>query len=149
MTSIRYSDLVLELAEVCNDISQDLKQRLRYYRASAYKSDAARTINERIDQLRAIFEVLSDDGLTEAMADHDAIVACGPQMLAAGDCSVTARVNLLLSEMDPALSAVVRRFGQSQSRVREETIKALQRHRNTLKSVCREGTRSWELLRSA
>lgn len=147
MASVRYSDLVLELAEVCQDVKKDLQQRLRYYRASAYKQDAASAINERVDQLRAIFEILADDDLAEAMSDHDAVLAHGPQMLATGDCTVTSRVNILIAGMEPALASLVRRFGQSQSRVREETIKALQRHRHALLNVCREGSRSWEILR--
>lgn len=147
MTRVRYSDLVLELVDVSRELKNDLVHRLRYYRASAYKQDTAKSINERVAQLRAIFQVLADDDLNEAMADHDAILEQGPQMLATGDCTVTARVNILISEMEPALAALVRRFGQSQSVVREETVKTLQRHRQTLLAVCREGSRSWELIR--
>jgi hypothetical protein len=147
MARFRYSDLVLELVELCHEVKKDLQQRLRYYRASAYKMDAARPINERVDQLRAIFDILSDDDLAEALADHDAIMDCGPQMLQAGECSVTARVGVLIAAMDPALNALVRRHGNSQSQVRVETIKALHRHRSTLMNICREGSRSWELLR--
>ena len=147
MARVRYSDLVLELVEVSREIHADLLQRLRYYRASAYKTDTVKTINERVAQLRAIFQVLADDDLNEAMADHDAVLDQGIQMLATGDCTVSARVNILLSEMEPALAALVRRYGQSQSMVREETVKALQRHRQTLLAVCREGSRSWELIR--
>ena len=147
MARVRYSDLVFELVEVSRELKSDLAQRLRYYRASAYKYDAAKSINERVAQLRAIFQVLGDDDLNEAMADHDAVLEQGAQMLSSGDCSVTARVNILITEMEPALCALVRRYGQSQSSLRDETIKALQRHRQTLISVCREGTRSWELIR--
>lgn len=147
MARVRYSDLVLELTEVCQDIKADLQQRLRYYRASAYKHDAARAINERVDQLRAIFDILGDDELHDAMADHDAVLDHGPQMLAAGECTVTARIAVLMAGMEPALVSMVRRYGQSQSQVREETVKALHRHRNTLLNVCREGSRSWELIR--
>lgn len=147
MARFRYSDLVLELAELCQEIKKDLQQRLRYYRASAYKFDAAKPINERIDQLRAIFDILADPDLLDAMADHDAIMEHGPQMLAAGECSVTARVGILVSGMDFALAGMVRRHGNSQSQLRVETIKALHRHRSTLMNICREGSRSWELLR--
>lgn len=147
MARFRYSDLVLELAELCQEIKKDLQQRLRYYRASAYKIDAAKPINERIDQLRAIFDILADEDLLEAMADHDAILDHGAQMLAAGECSVTARVGVLISGMDLAITSLVRKYGQSQSQIRVETIKALHRHRSTLLNICREGSRSWELLR--
>ena len=147
MASVRYSDLVLEMADLCREIKDDLTQRLRYYRASVYKHEAVRQINERVDQLRAIFQILADEDLSDAMADHDAVFDSGPQMLAAGECTVTARVNILIAGMDPALNALTRRFSKSQSVVRDETMKALHRHRNTLMSVCREGSRSWEILR--
>jgi hypothetical protein len=148
MARFRYADLVLELAELCQDIRKDLQQLLRYYRASAYKLDAVKPINTRVDQLRAVFDVLGDDELYEAMADHDAILEHGPQMLAAGECSVTARVGVLVATMEPAVCGLVRRYGQSHSQVRAETLKALYRHRNTLMSLCREGSRSWAILRS-
>ena len=147
MARIRHTDLILELSEICRDIATDLKQRMAYYRASAYKSDAARQINERIDQLRAIFQILSDDDLLDAMEDHDAILDQGAQMLLAGECTVSARVNILLSQMEPALSALHRRYRQHQGYVREDTLKILQRHRHTLEAICREGSRSWEILR--
>ena len=151
MARVRYSDLVLELVEVAREIRSDLQQRLRYYRASAYKLDAAQNINEKVDQLRAIFQILADDDLNEAMADHDAVLMMDPQMIPqmipSGDCSMTARINILIAGMDPALAAMVRRFGQSQSLVREDTVKTLRRHRQTLMRVCREGSRSWELIR--
>ena len=147
MARIRYSDLVLELNEVCREITSDLKQRLVYYRASAYKHDAAKQINERVDQLRAIFQILADDDLNEAMADHDAILDQGAQMLAAGECTISARIKILLVEMEPALGVLVRRFSQSQTIVRDDTLKIIQRHRHTLRAVVREGTRSWEMLR--
>lgn len=147
MARFRYSDLVLELAELSRDIKEDLQQRLRYYRASVYKLDASKPINERVDQLRAIFDILADDELLEAMADHDAIMEHGPQMLSAGECSVTARISVLLSGMDQSLASLVRKYGHSQSQVRTETIQALHRHRSTLKNICREGSRSWAILR--
>ena len=147
MARVRYSDLVLELVELSRELKADLVQRLRYYRASAYKQDTVKSINERVVQLRDIFQVLADEDLNEAMADHDAILEQGPQMLVTGDCTVTARINILMTEMEPALLALVRRYGQSQSVVREETVKTLQRHRQILLAVCREGSRSWELIR--
>ena len=58
MASVRYSDLVLELAEVCQDVKKDLQQRLRYYRASAYKQDAASAINERVDQIEILQKIM-------------------------------------------------------------------------------------------
>lgn len=148
MARFRYSDLVLELAELSKDIKDDLQQRLRYYRASAYKMDAAKRINERVDQLRAIFDILGEEELAEAMADHDAIMEHGAQMLAAGECSVTARIGVLIAGMEPALISLVRKYGHSQSQVRLETLQALHRHRSTLMTVCREGSRSWEILRA-
>ena len=79
MARVRQRDLVVELAEICREISADLVQRMGYYRASAYKSEAAKQINIRIDQLRAIFQVLGDEDLNDAMADHDAILDHGAQ----------------------------------------------------------------------
>ena len=88
MARVRYSDLVLELVELSRELKADLVQRLRYYRASAYKQDTVKSINERVAQLRAIFQVLADEDLNEAMADHDAILEQGPQMLVTGACAL-------------------------------------------------------------
>lgn len=147
MARVRQRDLVVELVEICREISADLVQRMGYYRASAYKSDAAKQINIRIDQLRAIFQVLGDEELNEAMADHDAILDHGAQMLAAGECTLTARVTMLLNQLEPAMCALVRRFNNQEAPLKDDTIKILLRHRNTLRAVCREGSRSWEIIR--
>jgi hypothetical protein len=148
MPRIRHSDLVLELAELCNDLVKDLRQRLGYYRVSAYKTDAAQQVNARVDQLRAVFQVLGDDVLNEAMADHDALLVQGAQHLTAGECTLTLRVSVLIRQMEPALAALVRRSHQQvNSPLREDTLKVLQRHRQTLMKVCPEGSRSREILR--
>lgn len=147
MSRVRQSDLINELAEICREIASDLVQRMGYYRASAYKSEAARQINMRVDQLRAVFQVLGDEDLNEAMADHDAILDQGVQMLAAGECTLTARVTILLNQLEPALGTLVRRFNNQEAPLKDDTLKILLRHRNTLKAVCREGSRSWEILR--
>lgn len=147
MARIRHSDLSIELAELCRDLAADLRQRMSYYRASAYKADAARQINSRVDQLRAIFQVLSDDTLNESMADHDAILDQGAQLLTAGECTLSVRIGILLTQMEPALGALVRRNHHSNGPLREDTLKILQRHRNTLMAICPEGSRSREILR--
>jgi hypothetical protein len=147
LASVRYGDLVLELVEVCRDIGTDLHKHLSYYRVSAYKVETLKLINVRVDQLRAIFQILGDSDLDDAMADHDAVVDLGGNGLFAGDCSVSSRVGLLLSGMGPALSALVRRFARSQSAVRPETFETLLRHKQTLLHVCPEGSRSFEILR--
>ncbi len=147
MASVRHSDLILELVEVCRDIRADLQSRLAYYRASAYKHESVKQINSRIDQLRAIFQILADTDLDDAMADHDAVLEGGGNGLFAGDCSVTTRISLLLAGMEPALTSLVRRFSQSQSAVRPETVRVILRHKQTLMHVCREGSRSLEILR--
>jgi hypothetical protein len=148
MIRLRYSDLVLELADLSRSLKADLQQRLLYFRASAYKADAVRSIDERVDQLRAIFQIIGDESLNEAMADHDAVWGQGPQILTAGDCTVSVRINILIAGMDPALNALTRRSAQSQSSVRQETVAALRRHRHTLMSACEEGSRTREILRS-
>ncbi len=148
MIRLRYSDLVFELGDICKGLKAELQQHLLYYRASAYKDEAIREIDQRVDQLRAIFQILADSDLNEAMSDHDAVWGQGPQMLAAGDCTVSARMTILIAGMDPALSALTRRFAQSLSAVRPETVAVMKRHRSTLLNVCSEGSRTREILRS-
>ena len=147
MARVRQGDLVIELADLCRAVSLDLRQRLAYYLASAYKADAARQINLRVDHLRAIFQIIGDDALNESMADHDAILDQGAQLLAAGECTLTARLSILLGQMEPALSTLVRRAHQAQGVLRDDTLKILQRHRHTLLAICPEGSRSREILR--
>ena len=65
---MRYSDLVLELVELCRDIRSDLTSTLAYYRASAYKRELADKIKVKVDHLRAVFQILGDDELSDAMA---------------------------------------------------------------------------------
>jgi hypothetical protein len=147
MVHVRYSDLVLELAELCREIRSDLLVTLSYYRATAYKFDLAKQIDLKVDRLRAVFQILNDEDLTDSLADYDAVVEGVGNFLNSGDCAVTARLNVLFSGMDPALSSLVRKFSNSNSLVRPETVKVMQRHRQTLIGVCREGSRSMELLR--
>lgn len=147
MARIRHSELMLELVDICVDISSDMRQHLSYYRASAYKLDAARQINSRIDQLRAIFQIIGDEDLNEAMLDHDSILDQGAQLLAAGECTLSARVHILLAQMTPALASLTRRNRQDQAPLREDTLRVLQRHRRTLEALCPEGSRSREILK--
>jgi hypothetical protein len=148
MIRVRYSDLVFELADVCTTIRAELQQQLLYYRASAYKNEAIVKIDERVDQLRAIFQIFSDANLNDALADHDAVWAQGPQLLEAGDCIVSQRISILIAGMNPALVTLTRRFAQSQTAVRPETLAVIKRHRGTLIRVCAEGSRAREILRS-
>ena len=148
MIRLRYSDLVFELSDICKGLKSELQQHLLYYRASAYKDEAIRNIDQRVDQLRAVFQILADADLNEALSDHDAVWGQGPQMLAAGDCTVSARISILIAGMDPALNALTRRFAQSLSAVRPETVAVMKRHRSTLLNVCSEGSRTREILRS-
>ena len=147
MARIRHSELILELVDICLEIGSDLRQRLTYYRASAYKVDAARQINNRVDQLRAIFQIIGDEDLNEAMSDHDSILDHGAQLLAAGECTLSSRVNILLVQMTPTLATLARRNRQDQAPLREDTLRILQRHRRTLEALCPEGSRSREILR--
>jgi hypothetical protein len=148
MARIRNSDLVLELAEVCRDIKTDLLQRLSYYRASAYKQDAVLAINERVDQLRALFQILDDEELLESMHDHDSVLRHGSELAQSGECTVSARIGILISEMDIALQALVRRCSKNQEHLAPAMIQNLKRHKQTLLKVCPEGSRSREILRS-
>jgi hypothetical protein len=147
MARVRHGDLILELVEVCRELRTDLQSRLAYYRASAYKHESVKQLNIRIDQLRAIFQILADADLDDAMADHDAVMEGYGNGLFAGDCSVTTRIGLLLDGMEPALISLTRRFSHSQSAVRPETVRVILRHKQTLMHVCREGSRSLEILR--
>ena len=80
MIRLRYSDLVFELGDICKGLKAELQQHLLYYRASAYKDEAIREIDQRVDQLRAIFQILADSDLNEAMSDHDAVWGQGHQL---------------------------------------------------------------------
>jgi hypothetical protein len=104
-------------------------------------------IDARVDQLRAVFQILNDADLDDAMADHDAVLQGGGNGLFAGDCSVTTRISLLLNGIEPALTGLVRRFSQAQTAIRPETVRTILRHKQTLLHVCREGSRSLEILR--
>ena len=148
MAQIRYGDVVVELAERCEEIRAELHQHLLFYRASVYKTESAAEINLRVNQLRLLTSILGNDLLQECIADFDAMAQLSAQSAAPGECPLTARVARLTSSMTPILKEIQRRNANKNGAVRDEMLRVLVENRRALLRHCRPGTRSWELLRS-
>lgn len=148
MVRYRVCDVMVELAELSMDLVGELRHQLQYYRASAYKHESSRALLSRVDQLRLLFELLGDEIFQEMMADYDALAAAGAQSAAPGECALALRINRLIAEASPALQEYQRRVSQKRSALSDDFLRHVQTNRRSLLSVCRQGSRSWELLKN-
>ena len=148
MATIRYGDVIVELLELCEEIRADIHQHLLFYRASVYKTDGAKIINQKVAHLRLIFSIIGNDLLHDAIADFDAMSQLSAQSAAPGECPLTARVSRLSATIEPIIKELQRRNANKNSVIRDEFKRTLVEHRRALLGICRRGTRSWELLRS-
>lgn len=148
MSKYRICDVMWELAEFSKDLLSDLRQQLHYHRASVYKTETAKELNLHVEQLRALCAIMGDDILNEMMADFDAVARSCGQMSAAGECTLTTRITRLISDAEPALNQFQKRVARNRSVLGQEQLQAIAAKRRALLSVCRQGTRSWELLKN-
>lgn len=148
MTRFRVNDIMWELAEFARDLLSETRQLLQYHRASAYKDETSKKINLNLAQTRALFEILSDEILLDLLADIDALESWAGQAAQTGECSLSARANHLIKEAIPVLDQYQKKVARDRGVLREDTLRIIAERRRALLSVCRQGTRSWALLKS-
>lgn len=148
MSKYRMSDVMVELSELGSELLHEIRQELQYHRVSVYKHETAKRINERVGRLKVLAQVLNDELLNEALADFDAMAESAGLYAAPGECTLTTRCGHLLNEAEQILREFQRRASQRRGMVSNELLKTIQTHRRALIAVCRQGSRSWELLKN-
>ena len=138
------TDIVIELVELCREISSGIKQQLPYYRASVYKHETAAQINTKIDHLRTVVALLGDENLLDHFLDYTATVANGNTVIAPGECFFSSRVSVLIQTLENNLDTVISRA--------KEPPPALSRNvksqRRELMAMCRHGSRQWDFFKT-
>ena len=86
--------------------------------------------------------------LDESLADFDAMAESAGLYAAPGECTLTTRCSHLLTEAEQILREFQRRATQRRGVISDDLLKTIQTHRRVLIAVCRQGSRSWDLLKN-
>jgi len=148
MPRIAALDILIELSELCHDITGDIQQQLNYYRASVYKNETAGTIKNRVEQLRLVSMLINDDGLLEAFRDHDALVDAGPNACIPGECSLSTRTLKLTHTLDLQLRHLQKQAEHRNTLSNLPLTQNVHKHRQALLSLCRHGSRQWSFFQA-
>ena len=150
MSRLRLADILCELVELGQERVQEVRQQLVYYRASVYKQETANLIDGRIDSLRLLSDLTSDDTLAESFRDYDAMRAEGAMAAAPGECSFSKRVTVLLAEVgDRLLEMHAECTTRSATPEGEATFADnVRKYRHQLLALCRHGSRHWTFFQS-
>jgi hypothetical protein len=147
MSRFSQSDVLVELVDLATDLITETRQQLNYYRASIYKDETTRQVRERVENLRTIAELLADEALLDAFADHDEMLARGASEYVPGECSFSKRSGRLMTDLQSQFETLMVRHQQAgfatielQDRLRE--------FRNDIVSMCRHGSRHWSFFQS-
>ena len=146
----RDEDVFGELVELSTDIVTEIRDHLRYYRASVYKHETAAAIKGGIEDLRFILSLIRDDSVDEVMRDYDALSDNPGATAAPGECSFAVRVTSMLGPMSDGLSRLAETpaatcvDGSGAERVGQTVAE----NRGQLLRICRNGTRSWSYFQS-
>jgi len=139
------NDIMWELAEFALELLQESQTQLSYHRASAYKTETSRKLQAALDQVRSLFEILNDDFLLDLLQDLEAIELNARQT---SECSITAKILHLITHAAPALNQYQKKVLRNRKPLNEETVKNILVRKRALLAVCKQGSRSWELLKS-
>lgn len=149
MSRFSHTDIVIELSELCKDLVGEIRQQLNYYRASVYKDETSRHITYRVEKLRMITNLMRAEPLLEAFRDHDAEKASGHYAYVPGECSFSARTTRLLSTIEEACSDLIYQAScRNVHGVPKSLTRNVQKHRQELLKICRQGTRQWAFFQS-
>lgn len=150
MSRLRQQDIVVELIELCVDIMDELRQQLVYFRASVYKDETANVIRRKVEQLRLLATIVGDDGMKEALRDHDAMAVAGAMQVAPGECTFSTRITRLLQSLSQQCESMRSQLSQRDNRAlgATELARTVQHHRRELLAICRHGSRQWAFFQS-
>ena len=149
MSRLQHADILLELVDLIEEVSGDLRQQLVYYRASVYKDETAANIRRKVDQLRVLARVMGEEQFSEALCDYDAMDVHAAQQIAPGECSFSTRVTTLLGALATFVAEQKSSLGQlHHASAAAGLASALNKHRRELLAICRHGSRQWSLFHS-
>ncbi len=148
MSKYRVKEVLFELAEFSRELLEESSQILVYHRASANKLETSKKLETNVEQVRTLFSLMNDEFLLDLMADVDSLKSASGQQTGPGESILSLRVSHLVKHAGPALDQFQKRIGRDGRPLSEELMKGIASHRRSLLSVCKQGTRSWELLKA-
>ena len=148
MTAFNRRDILFELTELLMELIQEIQQELVYYRASVYKSESAKTINKKISQLKLVGKLTGIDSIQESFCDYEATEINGNQRTVPGECSFSARVVTLLSELADQSQITLDQIQDTKDQSNPDMARQVKRHRKQLLSICRQGSRHWSFFQT-
>jgi hypothetical protein len=148
LSKFKTNDVMWELADFSKDLIDEIRQLLVYYKSSVYKTDTAVKVTGLMAQVEVLFLIINDEPLLEILRDYEALSECSGQWALPGECGLSMRLGHFTREASPALEEYQRRIQRVRSPLKDEQIKIMTERRRSLLSVCRKGSRSWELLKS-
>jgi hypothetical protein len=150
MSRFRHTDILVELIDLCQERTIEVRQLLAYYRASVYKGEMAVQINDKIEQLRLLAGLFGDVLLCESFKDYEEMAKDGAVPTVPGECSFSRRVAMLSGALDGHLDRLGRQLA-SRSLLptsEAELADSVRKHRTALLALCRHGSRPWTFFQS-
>lgn len=148
MSRLRHVDIFVEMLDLGQDLLTEIRQQLTYYRASVYKDETAKQINEKVTELTLLADLLGDEGMREALTDYEALLSETINSVP-GDCLFSKRVTLLLGTLDQAFRNIQSRLtNPSNPQQDQELTESVRKHRHKLLALCRHGSRQWAFFTS-
>lgn len=144
MRKVSQIEITAEIVDLCREKLSDLMIQLNYYRASAYKKEAATTILEAISHIKAMILIIKPENGEEPFLDFAATGQDGNVAIQPGECLFSQRVLLLVKELTLLLNQA-KAGDHSKER---DMVPLLQQNRHHFQALCQSGTRSWQLLTS-
>jgi len=149
MLHCRHQDILLELMELTHHRIDAVRCQLVYYRASAYKEEAAIVIHVKITELRVLTELFGNDAIHEAFTDYDAMAAHAATAQQPWECSLSHRLGFLLGALDLHLSLL---YKAATSRLLATDLaqltEAVRGQREVLLGLCAPHSRQWTFFQS-
>ena len=143
-------DIVMEFVELYGEIKDDIIQQLSYYKASVYKSETAKTINVKINQLKTLVELMNEAEALDLFNDFEETKTNGNIKIEQGECLLTLRVMNLLMALDNSFDELAAMLQTNVYKGDESSdfTKQIQRHKRKVLSLCKYGTRQWSFFRT-
>ena len=149
MLHCRHQDILLELMELTHHRIDAVRCQLVYYRASAYKEEAAIVIHVKITELRVLTELFGNDAIHEAFTDYEAMAAHAATAQQPWECSLSHRLGFLLGALDLHLSLL---YKAATSRLLATDLaqltEAVRGQREVLLGLCAPHSRQWTFFQS-
>lgn len=142
MRKVSQIEITAEIVDLCREKLSDLILQLNYYRASAYKKEAAATILEAISHIRAMILIISPTHGDEPFLDFAATGQNGNRAAHQGDCFFSQRVLLLVQE----LHSILNQAKVLDNSAHRDMVQLIQQNRHHFLALCQSGSGSWHIL---